>query len=119
MLPCTIRMRICTARSWRLFEVSSLSRNYANRPASRLGRFGGELPSLDHFLQRERAIKLWREILRGCRQVSDPNTKKETLDFAKEEFRRNKDVKDLTQIRYLISTGKTQWETFERYISGL
>jgi len=41
------------------------------------------------------------------------------LDFAREEFKRNKDVKDLTQIRYLISTGKTQWEGMERYIDGL
>lgn len=24
-----------------------------------------------------------------------------------------------TQIRYLISTGKTQWESVERYIDGL
>lgn len=112
-------MRICIARLWRPPEVPSLSRNYTNRSTSRFSRLGGDLPSLDHFLQRERAIKLWREILRGCRQVSDFNTKRETLDFAKEEFRRNKDIKDLTQIRYLISTGKTQWETFQRYISGL
>jgi len=41
------------------------------------------------------------------------------LRFAKEEFVRNKEVKDITQIRYLISTGKTQWETMERYIDGL
>jgi hypothetical protein len=24
-----------------------------------------------------------------------------------------------TQIRYLVSTGKTQWESVERYIDGL
>ena len=60
------------------------------------------------------------------------------MRFARDEFKRNKEVKDIvcsagrgiggrianwfgvqTQIRYLISTGKTQWETMERYIDGL
>jgi hypothetical protein len=29
------------------------------------------------------------------------------------------DIHWQTQIRYLISTGKTQWETMSRYIDGL
>jgi len=40
-------------------------------------------------------------------------------EMARYEFKRNKDVTDITQIRYLISTGKTQWEGMERYIDGL
>ncbi|KAI9052009.1 hypothetical protein LZ554_004263 [Drepanopeziza brunnea f. sp. 'monogermtubi'] len=75
--------------------------------------------SLDHFLQRGKAIRLWRAIIRGCRRISDPRTRAETLGFAREEFRRNRRVGDIGQIRYLISTGKTQWETMERYIDGL
>jgi len=39
--------------------------------------------------------------------------------MAREEFERNKNVTDITQIRYLISTGKTQWDSMERYIDGL
>jgi len=35
------------------------------------------------------------------------------------EFERNKGIRDVTQIRYLISTGKTQWESMDRYINGL
>lgn len=71
------------------------------------------------FLQRGRALSLWRTIVRGCRRISDSNTREETLRFARDEFKRNKEVKDIVQIRYLISTGKTQWESMERYIDGL
>jgi hypothetical protein len=68
------------------------------------------------------------------------------LRMARDEFRRNKGVTDIvspaftiqkrwkqrwsqgtemlmgamqTQIRYLISTGKTQWDGMERYIDGI
>lgn len=41
------------------------------------------------------------------------------MGFARIEFERNRKVEDITQIRYLISTGKTQWEGMERYIGGL
>jgi len=75
--------------------------------------------SLDHFLQRGRALSLWRTIVRGSRRIADPNSREEILRFARDEFKRNKEVKDITQIRYLISTGKTQWESMERYIEGL
>lgn len=33
--------------------------------------------------------------MRGCRNISDKGTREETLRFAREEFRRNKDVRDL------------------------
>ena len=37
----------------------------------------------------------------------------------KEEFERHKNVTDITKIRYLISTGKTEFDTMERYIEQL
>lgn len=36
--------------------------------------------------------------------------------FARGEFERNKFVHDLGHIRYLISTGKTQFDSMKRYI---
>ncbi|CZR56081.1 uncharacterized protein PAC_05969 [Phialocephala subalpina] len=96
----------------------SICRSYASQAKPRPRRLNQTI-SLDHFLQRGRALALWRTIVRGCRRISDPNTKEETLRFARDEFKRNKGVTDITQIRYLISTGKTQWETMERYIDGL
>ncbi|KAG0645502.1 hypothetical protein D0Z07_8731 [Hyphodiscus hymeniophilus] len=87
----------------------------AKSPRSKLGNTIG----LDHFLQRNKAIALWRNVVRGCRRIADPQTRGETLRFAREEFKRHKHVTDITHIRYLISTGKTQWDTMERYIDGL
>ncbi|CAK7242367.1 MAG: hypothetical protein STHCBS139747_003855 [Sporothrix thermara] len=96
------------------------------RPARRLldgggGSSGSKKPalSLEHFLQRGRALALYRTIVRGSRQISDATTRAETLRFAREEFERHRGVTDLTHIRYLISTGKTEWENTERYIGGM
>lgn len=97
---------------------SCITRTFASQAKRRPSRLDSTI-SLDHFLQRGRALSLWRTIVRGSRRISDPNTREETLRFAKGEFKRNKEVKDITQIRYLISTGKTQWESMERYIDGL
>ncbi|CZT05856.1 uncharacterized protein RCO7_03972 [Rhynchosporium graminicola] len=97
-------------------------RDYASQPQAKPRPRSTKLSStisLDHFLQRSKALSLWRSIVRGCRKINDPSTKGETLRFAREEFVRNRGVEDITQIRYLISTGKTQWEGMERYIDGL
>ncbi|PVH84090.1 hypothetical protein DL98DRAFT_454187 [Cadophora sp. DSE1049] len=101
-----------------LQPLRPICRSYASQARKRPTRLESTI-SLDHFLQRSKALSLWRSIVRGCKKISDPSTKAETLRFAKEEFVRNKGVKDITQIRYLISTGKTQWEIMERYIDGL
>ncbi|KAG9240454.1 hypothetical protein BJ878DRAFT_430266 [Calycina marina] len=87
--------------------------------AARRPNYLGKTVDLDHFLQRKKAIALWRSIVRGCKKIEDKSTKQDTLKFAREEFRRNKDVEDITQIRYLTSTGKMEWETMEKYIEGL
>jgi len=75
--------------------------------------------SLDHFLQRTRVLALWREILRTTRRIPDPATRAEMRQLAREEFERYRGVGDITQIRYLLSTGRTQWMAAERYIDGL
>jgi hypothetical protein len=59
-------------------------------------RLGGKTAlSLEHFLQRSRALALYRTIVRGTRQIGDPATRAETLRFVREEFERHKDVTDL------------------------
>ncbi|KAI1341185.1 hypothetical protein F5Y15DRAFT_377177 [Xylariaceae sp. FL0016] len=91
-------------------------RSYATSPPK--SRLGTTL-SLDHFLQRGRALSLYRDVLRGTARISDPNTRRETRGFARAEFERHRHVTDLGHIRYLLSTGKTEWEGMERYIGGL
>ncbi|KAF4826937.1 LYR motif-containing protein 2 [Colletotrichum tropicale] len=94
----------------------SAIRSYSNGPAK--SRFGKTL-SLDHFLQRSRALSLYREILRGTQRIADPTTRAESRRYARDEFERHRDVTDINHIRYLISTGKTEFQGMERYIDGM
>ncbi|CAK7221262.1 hypothetical protein SBRCBS47491_004468 [Sporothrix bragantina] len=112
-------IRSATTAAYRTFATAAGSAGSAGKP-SRPSRLGGKPAlSLEHFLQRGRALALYRTIVRGTRQISDPTTRTETLRFAREEFERHRGVTDLTHIRYLISTGKTEWENTERYIGGM
>jgi len=79
----------------------------------------GKTLSLDRFLQRARALALYRTILRSTRRIGDPAARAETRRFARDEFERHRAVADIGHIRYLLSTGKTEWESMERYIDGL
>lgn len=69
-------------------------------------------------MQRGKAIKLWRDIVRGCRRIEDPVTRAETLGFAREEFRRNREVGEIvrclslwTWVQQQTSEGRKGWET--------
>ncbi|OLN92814.1 LYR motif-containing protein 2 [Colletotrichum chlorophyti] len=98
--------------------LRSLIRTYSTSNGPAKSRLGKTL-SLDHFLQRSRALSLYREIIRGTRRIADPNTRAESRRFAREEFERHRDVTDIGHIRYLISTGKTEWQGMERYVDGM
>ncbi|KAL2111663.1 hypothetical protein VUR80DRAFT_9595 [Thermomyces stellatus] len=87
--------------------------------SSRPNRSLGATLSLEHFVQRSRALALYRSILRATQRIPDSKTRAETRGFARAEFERNRNVTDLGHIRYLISTGKTEWESMERYIAGI
>ncbi|PFH62112.1 hypothetical protein XA68_15073 [Ophiocordyceps unilateralis] len=83
----------------------------ANRPRPPL--------SLQHFLQRARVLALYRTMMRATGRIGDARTKAETRKHVRDEFERYRHVEDLSHIRYLVSTGKTQWESMQRYIDGL
>ncbi|KAI1421503.1 complex 1 LYR protein [Xylaria sp. FL1777] len=93
-------------------------RSYATRTPPQSRRLPPTL-SLEHFLQRARVLALYRAVLRGTRSIDDPATRSETRSFARAEFERHRGVTDLDHIRYLLSTGKTEWESMERYIGGM
>ncbi|KAL2133227.1 hypothetical protein VTI74DRAFT_2692 [Chaetomium olivicolor] len=102
-------MRRIIAPTWRSL------RTYGTDRKSRLG----PVLSLEHFIQRARVLSFYRSILRSTRRIADPKTRAETRKFARDEFERHRGVTDLGHIRYLLSTGKTEWETMERYINGM
>ena len=75
--------------------------------------------SLEHFLQRQRVLGFWREIIRATNRIADQYIRSEMRGFAREEFERNRGVQDVTQIRYLISTGREQMKTMQRYVEEM
>ncbi|KAF3166297.1 hypothetical protein TWF225_000798 [Orbilia oligospora] len=78
-------------------------------------RSGAKL-GLDRWIQRSRVLALWREILRTVRHIEDPATREEMRSWARHEFKRNKNVEEMTQIRYLISQGRHEMETIIFYL---
>ena len=102
-----IPVRTCSSRS----PASSMSKNHTGRISFAL--------SLDRFLQRQRVLSLWREILRATNQIQSKDIRCEMRNFAREEFERHRLVEDLTQIRYLVSTGREQKNTMRRYVDEM
>ncbi|EXJ81334.1 hypothetical protein A1O3_07624 [Capronia epimyces CBS 606.96] len=74
--------------------------------------------SLEQFIQRQRVLTLWRTILRSAYRIPK-DLRGETLAYARGEFERNRHVSDVGQIRYLISTGKAEFDGMQRYIDEL
>ncbi|KAF2740315.1 hypothetical protein EJ04DRAFT_572170 [Polyplosphaeria fusca] len=93
----------------------------AGKPPSRLGLRGKRPVGLDHFIQRQRVLALWRDILRSTAGISDVATRNEMRRFARTEFEQHRLVDDLSHIRYLISSGKTQFDNMKSTLinSGL
>jgi hypothetical protein len=99
----------------RLFAPVSSSLRARSLPARKVRK---PPLSLDHFLQRQRVISLWRSVVRALYKIPKAH-RDEPMRYARNEFERNKDVSDLSQIRYLISTGKTEFGSMQRYIDEL
>lgn len=76
-------------------------------------------PSLEHFIQRQRVLSLYRDIVRSLYRHLAPPQRAESIAYARREFERNKGVSDLGHIRYLISTGKAEWDGMRRGVEDL
>ncbi|CAI6341533.1 unnamed protein product [Periconia digitata] len=93
---------------------SGMFRCYATVSTPSRSRLRGKNPlGLDHFVQRQRALALWKDILRSTASIPDAATKKDMRDFARAEFLQHRNVTDLAHIRYLISLGKTQYDNMK------
>ena len=100
-------------------QFLALARSYATA-STRSSRLPSSKPplSLDHFLLRQRVISLYRTVIRACQKIPPP-TRGEMKKYAREEFEQHKAVEDLRKIRYLLSTGKTEFERLGKQVSGM
>ncbi|KAJ5408984.1 hypothetical protein N7509_002867 [Penicillium cosmopolitanum] len=83
----------------------SLLAAVSRRPASKLRN---PAVSLDHFIQRQRTLTFWREIVRALHKIPPSSTRDELHSYARQEFERHREVSDLT--------GKAEFDTMKRYI---
>jgi hypothetical protein len=58
------------------------------------------------FLQRSKALSLWRQIIRSTRRISDPTSRKETRQLARDEFERNREVTDIVSAFLVLKRSK-------------
>ena len=99
-----------------MLPFHSLSRTYATSTI-RPSRLRNKPPlSLDHFLIRQRVLALYRTIVRACYRIPSP-IREEMREYARAEFERQKEVEDLRKIRYLLGTGKAEFDRLMGQIS--
>ena len=101
-----------------MLSPHSLSRTYATSTSTiRRSRLANKPPlSLDHFLLRQRVLAFYRTIARACDRIPSP-IREEMREYARAEFERQKGVEDLRKIRYLLSTGKAEFDRLMGAIS--
>jgi hypothetical protein len=76
--------------------------------------------TLEHFLLRQRVLGLYRNIIRGLHALPRESSQRSELTaYARGEFERHREVTDAGKIRYLASTGKTEFEGMQRYLGEM
>ncbi|NXY70241.1 LYRM2 protein, partial [Glareola pratincola] len=70
--------------------------------------------SLKQFLRRQQVLQLYRQLLRAIRQVPAEADRRYLKDWAREEFRRNKDATEEDAIRMMITQGNMQLRELQR-----
>ncbi|XP_012709435.2 LYR motif-containing protein 2 isoform X2 [Fundulus heteroclitus] len=73
--------------------------------------------SLKQFLQRQRVLALYRNMLRTIRQVPDEADRKYLRDWARDEFKRNKDATNQDAIRMMITQASNHLEELQKSLA--
>ncbi|XP_043961649.1 LYR motif-containing protein 2 [Gambusia affinis] len=82
---------------------------------------GSRLPpaalSLKQFLQRQKVLGVYRSMLRTIRQVPGEADRKYLRDWAREEFKRNKNATNQDAIRMMITQATNHLEELQKSLS--
>ncbi|XP_028460564.1 LYR motif-containing protein 2 [Perca flavescens] len=70
--------------------------------------------SLKQFLQRQRVLGIYRNMLRAIRKVPDQADRKYLSDWARDEFKRNKNATDQDAIRMMITQASNHLEELHK-----
>nr|POF15479.1 lyr motif-containing protein 2 [Quercus suber] len=109
-------MALCPLRT--TFPIQSIAKTYATHATPKELSGKNQFLSLEHFLVRSKVISLWRNIARTIYQIPPSSAQRAELrTFARTEFERNRHVEDLAHIRYLVSKGKTEFDSMKPYVA--
>ncbi|XP_078535174.1 LYR motif-containing protein 2 [Lissotriton helveticus] len=70
--------------------------------------------TLKQFLRRQQVLGLYRKILQTARQIPNEVDRQYVKEWAREEFKRNKDATDEVVIRMMVTQGTMQLQELER-----
>ncbi|XP_019744565.1 LYR motif-containing protein 2 [Hippocampus comes] len=73
--------------------------------------------SLKQFLQRQNILGIYRNILRTIRQVPDEKDRKYLQDWARDEFKRNRNATDEDAICMMIRQANNHLEELQRSLA--
>ncbi|XP_019393296.1 PREDICTED: LYR motif-containing protein 2 [Crocodylus porosus] len=70
--------------------------------------------SLKQFLRRQQVLQLYRRILRAIREVPTEDDRHYLKQWAREEFKRNKDATEEDTIKMMITHGNMQLQELKK-----
>ncbi|XP_028253188.1 LYR motif-containing protein 2 [Parambassis ranga] len=73
--------------------------------------------SLKQFIQRQKVLGIYRNMLRTIRQVPDEADRKYLADWARDEFKRNKNATNQDAIRMMITQANNHLEELQKSLA--
>lgn len=73
--------------------------------------------TLKQFMRRQQVLLLYRRILQAIRQVPNDSDRTYLKDWAREEFKRNKNATEEDTIRMMITQGNMQLKELEKTLA--
>ncbi|VDB99814.1 unnamed protein product [Peniophora sp. CBMAI 1063] len=64
--------------------------------------------SLKHFILQARARNLYRQALRAARNIPDQSARKETIEWIRSDFDRNRFLSDIDMIEEKLAAGRRE-----------
>ncbi|XP_067097137.1 LYR motif-containing protein 2 [Osmerus mordax] len=73
--------------------------------------------TLKQFLQRQKVLGLYRNMMKTIRQVPDEGDRKYLKDWARDEFKRNKNATNQDAIRMMITQANNHLEDLQKSLA--
>ncbi|XP_077408327.1 LYR motif-containing protein 2 [Vanacampus margaritifer] len=97
--------------------VRTFGHNLSLKSAMATSRIPASTLSLKQFLRRQNILGIYRNMLRATRNVPDETDRKYLKDWAREEFKRNKNATNQDAIRMMITQANNHLEELQRSLA--